>query len=87
MTELDGLPSGKGIVFFCIKEKFGILRFQPMEYPNVIGETLLALEARYEARSRVTCEKCGRMGRHKSRHGWLGVLCDEHEAERNKERA
>lgn len=86
MQELDKLPGGKDLVFFCIKEKFGVIRFQPESYPKVIYEHLSALEQRYEARSRVTCEECGKRGRHKARHGWMNVLCDEHEAARNKER-
>jgi hypothetical protein len=65
-----------------VKEKFGSLRFYYSGGDDVIdGMVRMA-----ESMSEVTCEKCGAFGQTR-RGGWIRTLCDEHEAERQKQYA
>lgn len=82
IEELDKLPNGKELVFFSIKEKFGILRIDEATFPpGLVATDFYELTTKYEQRSRVTCERCGRAGRVR-KGGWMKVLCDEHEKPR-----
>lgn len=67
------------VVVQQIKEKFGTLRFYYEGGDNYVhGATSLA-----ESLTGHLCEECGGFG--KTRHGgWVRVLCDQHEAERQK---
>ncbi len=64
-----------------IKEKFGGLRFYYDGGDDHIGGMVTMAES-WAAR---TCEKCGNKGKHRS-GGWIRTLCDEHEAEYQKEK-
>lgn len=60
-----------------IKEKFGGLRF----YADGTDEFCEGVIRMAEAMADITCEYCGKPGKHRS-GGWVKTLCDEHEAER-----
>lgn len=63
-----------------IKEKFGGLRF----YYSGGDEKIDGMVMMAESWAAHTCETCGKPG--KSRDGgWIRTLCDEHEAERQKQ--
>lgn len=63
-----------------IKEKFGGLRF----YYSGGDEKIDGMVTMAESWAAHTCETCGKPG--KSRDGgWIRTLCDEHEAERQKQ--
>lgn len=63
-----------------IKEKFGGLRF----YYSGGDEKIDGMVTMAESWAAHTCETCGKPG--KSRDGgWIQTLCDEHEAERQKQ--
>lgn len=64
-----------------VKEKFGTLRF----YMGVAHDAIHAAIDRAEQESAVTCEACGAPGKSRN-NGWISVLCDEHQAERQKKR-
>jgi hypothetical protein len=64
-----------------VKEKFGTLRF----YMGVAHDAIHAAIERAEQESAVTCEACGAAGKTRN-NGWISVLCDEHQAERQKKR-
>jgi hypothetical protein len=60
-----------------VKQKFGSLEVH-LEGPVTSDEVRAALAAA-EAKSKVTCEACGRPGiDRRSRTGWIGVFCDDH---------
>lgn len=61
-----------------IKEKYGTLRF----YMSTETDKMSKLIAKAEARSEVTCEKCGDKGKLRT-DGWYTTLCTEHYKERN----
>lgn len=62
-----------------VKEKFGTLRF----YLSGGNDAIYAAIERAEKVSAVTCEECGCAGKIRS-GGWIRVLCDAHEEERQK---
>ncbi len=64
-----------------VKEKFGTLRF----YMGIAHDAIHAAIERAEQVSAVTCETCGAAGKMRN-NGWISVLCDEHQAERQKKR-
>ena len=56
-----------------VKEKYGTLRF----YMNVAIPEVNDLIWEYEAKSAVTCERCGKPGKIRDT-SWIQTLCDEH---------
>jgi hypothetical protein len=64
-----------------IKEKFGGLRF----YYDGGDEHISGMVTMAESWADRTCEKCGNKGKHRS-GGWIRTMCDEHEAEYQKEK-
>jgi hypothetical protein len=56
-----------------IKEKFGLVR---VYYSGYHSEEISKLIDIAEARSAVTCEKCGKLGKPNSK-GWIKVRCSE----------
>ena len=68
------------VVVMQIKEKFGGLRF----YYSGGDMFIRGLVTMAEEWAHVTCEKCGNPGHYSRSGGWIKVLCDEHEAERQK---
>lgn len=71
----------KDYTMFCVKEKFGTLRFYMYRYPEGSHERIA--EATEE--SGRTCEYCGKEGRMKI-DGWVRTICDPCEAERQRRR-
>ncbi len=65
-----------------VKEKFGTLRF----YMGIAHDGIRAAIDKAEAASAVTCESCGKPGCMRNNEGWFSVMCDEHQAERQKKR-
>jgi hypothetical protein len=78
LAELDRLPGGEDVEFFCIKEKFGTLRIQALgQPPQGISQHYRALEEKYERLSATVCEDCGEPG--SLRPGsWMRTVCDAH---------
>lgn len=74
----DGCPQ---VVVVQIKEKFGGLRF----YYDGGDDTIDGMVRMAEAWAANSCETCGRPGERRS-GGWIRTLCDEHEAEYQKQR-
>ena len=68
------------VVAVQVKEKFGGLRF----YVDGGDDVVYGMIQMAESLSTVTCEECGKPGIQRS-GGWIRTLCDEHEAERQKE--
>ena len=67
------------VVAVQVKEKLGTLRF----YYDGGNSKVDGMVRMAESMSGVMCEECGKPG--ETRHGgWIKVLCDEHEAERQK---
>ncbi len=64
-----------------IKEKFGGLRFY-YDGGDLYVRGLVAMAESWASQS---CEECGKPGRTRD-GGWIKVLCDEHEAERQRKR-
>ena len=62
-----------------IKEKFGGLRF----YYDGGDQFIRGLVTMAESWAARSCEECGNVG-HSRSGGWIKVLCDEHEAERQE---
>lgn len=59
-----------------IKEKYGLLRIEM--YSKIIPvERHIELEGAAELESAVTCEFCGRPGKHRPQRDWMLTLCDE----------
>ena len=77
-TDYMGAPQ---VETLQVKEKFGTLRF----YMGVAHDAIHAAIDRAEQESAVTCEACGAPGKSRN-NGWISVLCDEHQAERQKKR-
>lgn len=67
------------VVVMQIKEKFGGLRFY-YEGGDQFIRGLVTMAESWAARS---CEECGHPGESRS-GGWIKVLCDEHEAKRQR---
>lgn len=65
------------VVVDQIKEKFGGLRF----YYSGGDREIKGMVAMAESWASYACEECGKPGKSRS-GGWIKVLCDEHEAER-----
>ncbi len=63
-----------------IKEKFGGLRFYYDGGDDMIDGMVRMAEAWADS----SCEECGKPGTRRS-GGWIRTLCDEHEAERQKQ--
>lgn len=57
----------------CLKEKYGTLRV----YASGPAGTDEAIR-RAEARSYITCERCGHMGQRVQNGNWLRVACEAH---------
>jgi len=76
-AHLDWRPEVPQVTVAQIKEKFGELRF----YYDGGDEYVKGLVSMAEAISEITCEQCGARGELRQ-GGWLKVLCDEHNAER-----
>lgn len=66
---------------FQIKEKFGGLRFYFSGGPDSFHQKV----DNAEEKSYQICQKCGKPGRPRY-GGWIATLCDEHAAERRRER-
>lgn len=81
-SHLDWKPDVPQVVAQQVKEKFGSLRF----YYQGGDEYISGLVSMAEAMTEVTCEECGSPGETRS-GGWIRVLCDKHEAERQAELA
>jgi uncharacterized protein with HEPN domain len=80
-TKLSADPN---LVVSQIKEKFGLLRiyFELSPLPSdEIEEATDAALAEAVAESRVTCEWCGKPGKHAQREGYWSVKCDACAAE------
>jgi hypothetical protein len=61
------------------KSKFGSLRIY---LDDDASTEAVALAREYEARSRATCEDCGKPASTvHGRHGWISTLCAEHATE------
>lgn len=67
------------VVATQVKEKFGTLRF----YYDGGDSKIDGMVRMAESMSGVTCEECGKPGKTRQ-GGWIKVLCDEHEAERQQ---
>ena len=65
-------PENERAVAAQVKEKFGTLRF----YLDYGTEEMEALIREAQAKSAVTCERCGVRGENRSNGGWLKTLCD-----------
>lgn len=65
------------VVAVQVKEKFGTLRF----YYDGGDSKIDGMVRMAESMSGVMCEECGKPGKTRQ-GGWIKVLCDEHEAER-----
>jgi hypothetical protein len=65
-----------------VKEKFGALRYYAAPAKGADTEEFHLAIRVAEAKSALTCEKCGAKAETKSSHGWFVTLCDEHFAER-----
>lgn len=65
-----------------VKEKFGTLRF----YMSASNDAINAAIEGAEQVSAVTCECCGAAAKLRNNKGWMSVLCDEHQVEREKKR-
>lgn len=76
-SHLNWKPEVPQVVVKQVKEKFGGLRF----YVEGGDEYTRGLISMAEAMSEVTCEECGKPGETRQ-GGWIKVLCDEHNAER-----
>lgn len=68
------------VVAAQIKEKFGGLRF----YYDGGDDTIEGMVSMAESWAAHTCETCGKPGKSRG-GGWIRTLCDEHEAERQKQ--
>ncbi len=78
IQELDALPGGKDVVFFSIKEKFGILRIDEQSIPEELGWPAWdALTKKYQTISKGKCEVCGLPGQLRG-GGYFQTLCDFH---------
>ena len=72
------LSADPNLVVGQLKEKFGLLRvyFEPSPLPSdEVEEATDAALAEAVAESRVTCEWCGKPGKHAQREGHLSVRC------------
>jgi hypothetical protein len=70
------------IYFMQIKEKFGGIRlYISHSTPYIYGAISMA-----EATSSTTCEVCGRPGSFRNIRNWFSTLCDQHAAEREKDK-
>lgn len=67
------------VVATQVKEKFGTLRF----YYDGGDSKIDGMVRMAESMSGVMCEECGKPGETRQ-GGWVRVLCDEHEAARQK---
>jgi hypothetical protein len=73
------LSADPDLVVGQLKEKLGLLRvyFEPSPLPSdEIEEATDAALAEAVAESRVTCERCGKPGKHARREGQWSVKCD-----------
>ena len=68
----------EGVEIVQVKEKFGGLRF----YTGASSPEFQAAVDEAEALSYVICDVCGEPGEPRG-GGWIRVLCDKHDAERN----
>jgi uncharacterized protein with HEPN domain len=78
------LSADPDLVVSQIKEKLGLLRiyFEPSPLPSSeIEEATDAALAEAVAESRITCERCGKPGKHARRGGYWSVECDACTAE------
>ena len=78
------LSADPNLVVGQLKEKFGLLRisFEPSPLPpDEIEEATDIALAEAVADSRVTCERCGKPGKHAQREGYWSVKCDACAAE------
>ena len=78
------LSADPNLVVGQLKEKLGLLRvyFEPSPLPpDEIEEATDAALAEAVADSRVTCERCGKPGKHAQREGYWSVECDACAAE------
>jgi hypothetical protein len=73
-------PVVEQVVVLQIKEKFGGLRF----YYSGGDEQVYGMVRMAESWAGNSCETCGNRGVSRS-GGWIRTLCDEHEAERQKQ--
>lgn len=79
IEELDKIPGGRDMRFFCIKEKFGRLRFDFEEYDSEQMLMLVSdLEDKYQKKSEETCEECGQPGSIRTVGGWIRTVCNQH---------
>ena len=72
------LSADPNLVVGQLKEKFGLLRitFEPSPLPSdEVEEATDAALAEAVEESRITCEWCGKPGRHAQREGRLSVMC------------
>jgi len=69
----------KNIEATCIKEKFGTLRFY-FYGTDTVKQLNKAhkLIAKYEYKSGITCEDCGKPGKLRKHNGWFTTLCTKH---------
>lgn len=69
--ERESAPGFKQPEFFQIKNSFGELRIQPMDYDPYVE----ALIEKAKKRARSTCESCGGPGEERPFRGWHMVAC------------
>ena len=73
------LSADPNLVVGQLKEKLGLLRiyFEPSPLPSdEIEEATDAALAEAVAESQITCERCGKPGKHAQREGYWSVKCD-----------
>ncbi len=58
-----------------IKEKFGGLRF----YINEGSDEIFDIIRKYEEKSYIICEICGKPGKLIKNNGWYKTVCEQHE--------
>lgn len=71
-----------------VKEKFGTLRYyydSDLEYDTVERRIMDAIIDAAEARSAITCERCGKYGELRTQRYYVLTLCDACNKERDKE--
>lgn len=69
--------AGKGVVWTCIKEKFGGLRMYTGNVPEEVYGQVSELICQASDLSYITCEFCGKPGTNRKIRGWLRTSCDE----------
>jgi len=84
------LPAKSKFNLRQVKEKLGGLRIYfgfEGDVPQEVQDAIYEAKDRAEARSYKVCEICGARGRFSNRHGFLTVVCEEHQVNDSGDRA